>query len=340
MDLMQELRERAAARPMRVAFPEGENEVMMRAVEKAAAEGVARCVLVGDAARLRELAEERGVSLGGVEIADITDAENNAQLAQRYLALPVCKFKEKGVMRRLGRPMEHACILEALGDADLMFAGIDCPTGDVISCGQTIVGLADGIDTVSSIGIFDIPGWEGSSGSLLGFGDSAVCVDPDPGQLASIAISACETWAALTGTEARCALLSYSTDGSAGETPLVTKVRDALAIAHERRPDLKIDGEFQLDAALRPEIAAKKVRRPSEVAGKANLIIWPDINVGNIGVKLVQTFGHASAYGPMLQGFRKIVCDCSRSAPVDEIVGNVIMSCVRAQALEEAGSGE
>lgn len=340
MDLMQTLRERASARPMRVAFPEGENETMMRAVEKIEAEGVARCVLVGDAARLRQLADERGVSLAGVELADVTDVEANALLAQRYLALPVCKFKEKGVLRRLARPMEHACILEAVGDVDLMFAGIDCPTGDVISCGQTIVGLAEGTDVVSSIGIFDIPGWEGSSGSLLGFGDSAVCVDPDPSQLASIAISACETWQALTDTEARCALLSYSTDGSAGETPLVEKVTAALAIARERRPDLKIDGEFQLDAALRPEVAAKKVRRESEVAGRANLIIWPDINVGNIGVKLVQTFGHANAYGPMLQGFAKIVCDCSRSAPVDEIVGNVIMSCVRAQALEGATSHE
>ena len=336
MDLMQTLRERAAARPMRVAFPEGENEVMMRAVAKVQAEGVAQCALVGDPARLLALAAERGVSLDGVELADIADEAANASLAERYLALPECRFKPKGVARRLARPMEHACIMQAVGDVDIMFAGIDCPTGDVISCGQTIVGLAEGIETVSSLGIFDVPGWDGPAGSLLGFGDSAVCVDPDPEELASIAISACETWESLTGIEARCALLSYSTDGSAGDTPLVAKVCAARQIANERRPDLKIDGEFQLDAALRPEIAEKKVRRPSEVAGRANLVIWPDINVGNIGVKLVQTFGHASAYGPMLQGFRKIVCDCSRSAPVDEIVGNVVMSCVRAQALREA----
>ena len=115
---------------------------------------------------------------------------------------------------------------------------------------------------------------------------------------------------------------------------MVQKVRDARDIANERRPDLKIDGEFQLDAALRPEVAAHKVHRESAVAGKANVIIWPDLNVGNVGVKLVQMFGHANAYGPMLQGFKKIVCDCSRSAPVSEIVGNVVMSCVRAQCLK------
>jgi phosphate acetyltransferase len=115
---------------------------------------------------------------------------------------------------------------------------------------------------------------------------------------------------------------------------MVQKVRDARDIARERRPDLKIDGEFQLDAALRPEVAAHKVHRESDVAGRANVIIWPDLNVGNVGVKLVQMFGHADAYGPMLQGFKKIVCDCSRSAPVSEIVGNVVMSCVRSQCLE------
>jgi phosphate acetyltransferase len=112
---------------------------------------------------------------------------------------------------------------------------------------------------------------------------------------------------------------------------LVDKVVEAVRIANERRPDLAIDGEFQLDSAISPKVAAKKVKRESLVAGKANIIIWPDLNVGNVGVKLVQQFAHADAYGPMLQGFAKIVCDCSRGAPVSEIVGNIAMSCVRAQ---------
>ena len=215
---------------------------------------------------------------------------------------------------------------------DVTFAGLTHSTGDVIMAGQMVVGLADGVDTISSVGIFDIPGYEGSEGQYLGFGDSAVCANPDAEQLASIAISCCDTVAALVGWDPRAALLSYSTDGSA-EGPLVDKVLEAKRIANERRPDLKIDGEFQFDSAVRPEVAAKKVRRESDVAGKANIIIWPDLNVGNVGVKLVQTFGKADAYGPMLQGFAKVVCDCSRSAPVSEIVGNVAMSCVRAQAV-------
>ncbi|MBQ6700521.1 MAG: phosphate acetyltransferase, partial [Oscillospiraceae bacterium] len=146
-------------------------------------------------------------------------------------------------------------------------------------------------------------------------------------------IAACDTVHSLVEWEPRCAMLSYSTCGS-GEGPLVDKVVEAVKIANERRPDLAIDGEFQFDSAINPKVAAKKVKKESKVAGKANIVIWPDLNVGNIGVKLVQQFTHADAYGPMLQGFAKIVCDCSRSAPVTEIVGNVAMSCVRAQGVK------
>ena len=334
MSLMDEMRERAAADAQRVAFFEGENPTMIKAIAELTAEGLAVCTVVGNAEKIRANAEAQGVSLGGVELVDLADEEANEVIARRFEALPSCQWKAKGVRRRVVRPMERAFMMEALDDVDITFGGIDCPTGDVILGGQSIIGLADGIDTISSMGIFDIPGYEGPDGQLLGFGDSAVCQDPTPEQEASIAIAACDTWHALTRREVRCAMLSFSTDGS-GSGDMVLKVRQARDIAQSRRPDLKIDGEFQLDAALRPEVAAHKVHRESAVAGKANVIIWPDLNVGNVGVKLVQMFGHADAYGPMLQGFRKIVCDCSRSAPVSEIVGNVVMSCVRAQALKE-----
>ena len=332
MDLMETLRERAAAHPMRVAFPEGDNETMMRAVRELADAGLAECVLVGDGAELERLAVERGISLEGIEVVDVCDEAGNAACCERYLAHPDCKYKPKGAARRMTRPLERALIMQVLGDVDVMFAGIANATGDIILAGQTIVGLADGVETISSCGIAQIPGWNGGEGGLLGFGDSAVCVDPTPAELASIAIASSDTVAALTGWDVRCALLSHSTDGSM-DNALVDKVREARDIAQAARPDLKIDGEFQFDAAVRPDVAAKKVRRESEVAGRANLLIWPDINVGNIGVKIIQNLTGADAYGPMLQGFKKIVCDCSRSAPVSEIVGNVVMSCVRAQAL-------
>lgn len=333
MDLMQTLRERAAARPMRVAFPEADNETMMAAIAQLRDEGLAQCVMVGDGAELTRLASERGISLDGIEVVDVTDEAANAACCERYLAHPDCRFKAKGAARRMTRPLERALILQVLGDVDVMFAGIVSATGDIILAGQTIVGLADGVTTISSCGIADVPGWNGGEGGLIGFGDSAVCVDPTPEELASIACASCDTVAALTGWDVRCALLSHSTDGSM-DNELVDKVRAARDIAQAARPDLAIDGEFQFDAAINPAVAAKKVHHESKVAGRANLLIWPDINVGNIGVKIIQNLTGADAYGPMLQGFKKIVCDCSRSAPVSEIVGNVVMSCVRAQALE------
>lgn len=333
MDLMETLRQRAKEHPQRVAFAEADDATMMAAVGKIAEEGIAHCVVVGNAEALRAKATEVGIDASKVEFVDIEDEAANNDLTQRYLALPTCIYKEKGVRRRLAKPLEHCLIMQAAGEVDITFAGITSSTGDVILAGQMIIGLAEGIDTPSSVGIFDIPGFEGSEGGMLGFGDSAVCQDPNPEQLASIAISACDTVAALTQWEPRCALLSFSTCGS-GDGAMVEKVTAARDIANSRRSDLKIDGEFQLDSAINPRTASRKVTRESAVAGKANIVIWPDLNVGNIGVKLVQQFARANAYGPMLQGFKKIVCDCSRSAGVDEIVGNVIMSCVRAQALK------
>jgi len=179
------------------------------------------------------------------------------------------------------------------------------------------------------LGLCDIPGFNGSEGTLLAVSDSAVCTNPNSEQLASIAISTCDTMKSLLDWEPRCAMVSYSTLGS-GQGELIDKVVEAVRIANELRPDLQIDGEFQLDAAISPAVAAKKVKRESAVAGKANIVIWPDLNVGNIAVKLIQQFGKADAYGPMLQGFNKIVCDCSRGAPVSELKGNIVISAVRA----------
>ena len=123
--------------------------------------------------------------------------------------------------------------------------------------------------------------------------------------------------------------MGYSTLGS-GSGELIDKITSAVKIANEKRPDLNIEGEFQLDAAILPSVAQKKVTTESKVAGKANILIWPDLNVGNVAVKLIQQFGHANAYGPMLQGFKKVVCDCSRSAPVSELKGNIVISSIRA----------
>ena len=329
MNILDQIYEHAKSNPQRVAFPECTEEKILRAARECADKGYCHPYLVGNTADVKAAAEQYGISLEGFELVDAFDEAFLSELISAYTAkYPI--LSEKSLRRKSKDPMYPALMMQALDRVDVMFAGLAHSTGDVILAGQTIVGLKEGVSTVSSVGIFNIPGFEGTEGALLGFGDSAVCVNPDSEQLASIAISACDTIKALLKWEPRCALLSYSTCGS-GSSELVDKVTEAVRIAHERRPELAIDGEFQLDSAVSPAVAAKKVKRESAVAGKANIIIWPDINVGNIGVKLVQQFAHADAYGPMLQGFAKIVCDCSRGAPVSELVGNIAMSCVRAQ---------
>ena len=329
MGILDQIYDKAKLNPQRVAFPEATNEKMMQAAYETGKDGYIIPVLVGDEAELRKLAEERGYDASVFTFVDTSDEELKDALVAEFIALPDVIYKEKAARRRINNPLYYAMALQKLGKADVTFAGIDNTTGDVLIAGQEFIGIKPGLSTVSSIGLCDIPGWEGSEGSLLAIGDSAVCTNPNAEQLASIAISACDTVKELLDWEPRCAMVCYSTLGS-GSGELIDKVKEALRIANELRPDLAIDGEFQLDAAIVPAVAEKKVKRESKVAGKANVVIWPDLNVGNTAVKLIQQFGHADAYGPMLQGFNSIVCDCSRGAPVSEIKGNVVISAVRA----------
>ncbi|WP_288577136.1 phosphate acyltransferase [uncultured Holdemanella sp.] len=329
MSVIDQIFEKAKSNPQKVVFPEALNEKMMQAAFEAGNEGYIYPILVGNKAEIEQAIQERGYDLSVFTVVDMEDEEYRKTLIEKYIALPDTRLKEKALNRRMQDKLQFAMVMQAVGDADVTFAGIDYTTGDVLLAGQMIIGLKPGIETISSIGLCDIPRYEGSEGSLLAVGDSAVCTNPNAQQLASIAISACDTVKSLLDWQPRCACVSYSTLGS-GQGELIDKVTEAVKIANELRPDLAIDGEFQLDAAISPSVAAKKVKRESKVAGKANVVIWPDLNVGNVAVKLIQQFGHADAYGPMLQGFKKVVCDCSRGAPVSELKGNIVISAVRA----------
>lgn len=334
MSVLDKIYEKAKSDVQRVAFPEGTNEKMMQAAYECADEGYIKSILVGDRAELERLCDERGYDKSKFSFVDINDEEYKNKLIADYVALPDSLLKEKALARRMGNPLFYAMVMQAVDEADVTFAGIDNTTGDVLLAAQMVIGMKPGISTVSSIGLCDIPGFSFGEDGLLAIGDSAVCTNPDANQLADIAISACETVKGLLDWEPRCALVCYSTLGS-GSGELIDKVTEALKIANERRPDLNIDGEFQFDAAVVPAVAEKKVKRESKVAGKANVVIWPDLNVGNVAVKLIQQFGKADAYGPMLQGYNKVVCDCSRGAPVSEIKGNIIISAVRAAGMKQ-----
>lgn len=329
MSVMESIFEKARSNPKSVAFSEIEEEKILQAAKKSLEEGICRPVLVGARSAITQAAATYSVDVTGMEIVDCEDEAVVDSIIEKYVReYPV--NSQKSMKRKSKDSLYVALMLEAIGGVDATFAGLSHTTGDVILAGQMIIGLADGVTTVSSVGIADIPGYEGSEGELLVIGDSAVCADPSAEDLASIAISACDTARDLLGWDPRCALVSFSTTGSA-DHPILDKIKAAREIANEKRPEYKIDGEFQLDAAIHPGVAAKKVNRESAVAGKANILIWPDLNVGNISVKLLQQFAHADAYGPVLQGFKKVVCDCSRSAPVSELVGNIAIASLRAQ---------
>ncbi|MDL2294929.1 phosphate acetyltransferase, partial [Ruminococcaceae bacterium OttesenSCG-928-D13] len=278
-----------------------------------------------------QYAGEIGVDTAGFDYFD-NSGENLEQLAAEYAARFNSEndISAKGVMRKAKDPVNCAMFLAKLDKVDGVAAGRVYTTGDVINAGMQIVGVQAGFKSVSSVGILDVPGFEGPEGNMLVIGDCAVSTQPDADDLADIALASADTVTSLLGWEPRVAMLAFSTKGSA-EHDTLEPIREGIKIARERRPGLKIDGEFQLDSAINPKVAASKVKEPSEVAGKANILIFPNLHAGNIGVKLIQTFGKADAYGPVLQGFAKPISDFSRGAPLSEMMGNITMLIVRAQ---------
>ena len=329
-DLIRDLIIRAKQNPKRIAFPESENQSILKVAEQTYRQGIGFPILLGEREIIESLAKENGVSTEGFVYFNYQDEGLRQEMAERY-AEEYSDMSVKSVLRKMKKPLECALFLMKLGETDAVAAGKDYSTGDVLIAAQMIVGLQEGVESVSSLGIADIPGFNGPQGSLLGLADCAITAQPDAKDLAGIAIASADTAKIMLGWEPRVAMLAFSTDGSA-EHESIDVIREGIRLVHELRPDIKCDGEFQLDAAILPEVAEKKVKRESEVAGRANILIFPNLHAGNIGVKLVQIFGKANAYGPVLQGFARPVCDFSRSAPVEEMLGNVAMLVLRAGA--------
>ena len=327
MTLIQKLTEDAKAceRKARVALPECEAAKTLQAARRVADDGIGIPVLVSPADVIRATAEEAGIDIAGMEIVDTSDADALEELASRFMDADKPRMlSAKGIRRKLKNPMWWAMVMEELGDVDCTFCGHVNTTGDVLMCAQMTIGLAEGVDVPSILALVETPGFEGPEGGVICFTDCGLNPEPNASELASIAISAADGVRSIMGWEPRVGFLSFSTKGS-GAGQSVERVREALDLVHERRPDIAADGELQLDAAIDEAVAAKKVGGASEVAGRANVLVFPDLNSANIAVKLVQRFAKGAAYGHTLNGFAKPVADSSRGATVDEIVGDIAM---------------
>jgi phosphate acetyltransferase len=271
-----------------------------------------------------------------MEVINLSDEAVLAGLIEDCHAL-LPEISVKGAERKFRHSLNVGSFLVRAGRADAMVAGLAHATQDVILASMSFIGMREGISTPSSIFLMRVPGFEGPEGEQIVFADCAVAVAPDAYELADIALTTAHTVRALLGWKPRIAMLSFSTKGS-GEGESVEKVLEALRIARERDPDLAIDGEFQLDSAIVPGVAARKVPEGSAVAGRANILIFPDLNAGNIAYKAVQRFAKADAFGAFLQGFAKTVSDLSRGASVTDIVGLATMASVHAQGLKQLES--
>lgn len=322
-DFVRNVIERAAQAPKRVALPETESAKTLRAAREILDLGIATPVLVNDPAITEATAREADISLEGMELVDTTDAVAADALVKRYLASERV-LSEKAYRRKIEDSLHYGMMLEAVGDVDRIFCGHTHTTGEVLMAALGIIGMKEGVDVASIMAVVEVPGFNGPEGDTVVFADCGLNVDPTPEKLASIVIAACDNTRSMLGWEPRAALVSFSTDGS-GKGASVEKIQEALSIVHERRPDLKVDGEFQLDAALVPEVAATKVKRSSEVAGRANVIIFPDLDAANIAVKIIQLFTPGLAFGHTLSGFAQPVADSSRGASVEEMVGDIAM---------------
>ena len=333
MDLMQDIIARAKADKQRIVLPEGTEERTLKAADQLLADGVADIILIGNPAEIKELAA--GFGLNHIGEATLVDPKNHEKKAA-YADLLFQLRQKKGMTPEKAAvlvedPLFLACLMIKAGDADGEIAGAENTTGNVLRPALQIIKTAPGITCVSGAMLLLTHAPEYGKNGILVMGDVAVTPVPDANQLAQIAICTAQTAKAVAGIEnPKVALLSFSTKGSA-KHEVVDKVVEATKIAKEMAPTLDLDGEMQADAALVPEVGASKAPG-SPVAGEANVLIVPSLEVGNISYKLVQRLGHADAVGPILQGIACPVNDLSRGCSIEDVYRMIAITANQAIA--------
>lgn len=339
MEILQQMLQRAQANPQRIVLPEGDEPRTLEAANLLLKDKVAKLILIGDPAVIRQMAQEKNYEYILSEESELTilDPLTDPKMPE-YANLLFELRKAKGMTleqatEKVKDPLYLGCLLIKNGDADGELAGARGTTADTIRPAFQILKTRPGVHIVSGAFLMFTPATQLGEGGFLVFADCAVNPCPNAQELAEIAVTTAETAKALGGIDPRVAMLSFSSKGSA-KHELVDKVVEATRIAHEMAPDLALDGELQLDAALVESVGAQKAPG-SAVAGKANVLVFPDLQAGNIGYKLVERFSGADAVGPILQGIAAPVNDLSRGCKVQDIVQMVIITANQAIGMKE-----